>query len=47
MTYEARLSKFSIDEEKLDQKFEEIAGDLADKQKTELIKKYGKKGGVG
>ena len=43
VTYEARLSKFSIDEEKLDQKFEEIAGDLLDKQKTELIKKYGKK----
>ncbi len=43
VTYEARLSKFSIDEEKLDQKFEEIAGDLPDKQKTELIKKYGKK----
>ena len=43
VTYEARLSKFSIDEEKLDQKFEEIAGDLPDKQKTELVKKYGKK----
>ncbi|MDD4931161.1 MAG: type I restriction endonuclease subunit R [Candidatus Colwellbacteria bacterium] len=43
VTYEARLSKFSIDEEKLDQKFEEITGDLPDKQKTELIKKYGKK----
>ncbi len=43
VTYEARLSKFSIDEEKLDQKFEEIAGDLSDKQKTELVKKYGKK----
>jgi type I restriction enzyme R subunit len=43
VTYEARLSKFSIDEEKLDQQFEEIAGNLTDKQKTELIKKYGKK----
>jgi type I restriction enzyme R subunit len=43
VTYEARLSKFSIDEEKLDQQFEEIAGGLSDKQKTELIKKYGKK----
>jgi len=43
VTYEARLSKFSIDEDKLDQQFEEIAGDLLDKQKTELIKKYGKK----
>lgn len=43
VTYEARLSKFSIDEEKLDQQFEEIVGDLSDKQKTELVKKYGKK----
>ncbi len=43
MTYEARLSKFSIDETKLDEQFEEIAGDLSDKQKTELVKKYGKK----
>jgi len=43
VTYEARLSKFSIDEEKLDQQFEEIAGDLPDKQRAELIKKYGKK----
>lgn len=43
VTYEARLSKFSIDEEKLDQQFEEIAADLPDKQKTELVKKYGKK----
>lgn len=43
VTYEARLSKFFIDEEKLDQQFEEIAGDLTDKQKTELVKKYGKK----
>ncbi len=43
VTYEARLSKFSIDEEKLDQQFEEIAGDLPDQQKTELVKKYGKK----
>src|SRR3989344_3126116 len=43
VTYEARLSKFSIDEEKLDQQFEEIAGALPDKQKTELVKKYGKK----
>lgn len=43
VTYEARLSKFSIDEEKLDQEFEEIASDLSEKQKTELVKKYGKK----
>lgn len=43
VTYEARLSKFSIDEEKLDKQFDEIASDLPDKQKTELVKKYGKK----
>ncbi len=43
VTYEARLSKFSIDEEKLDKQFDEIASDLSDKQKTELVKKYGKK----
>lgn len=43
VTYEARLSKFSIDEGKLDQQFEEIAGALSEKQKTELVKKYGKK----
>jgi len=43
VTYEARLSKFSIDEEKLDEQFEEIARDLPEKQKTELVKKYGKK----
>jgi type I restriction enzyme R subunit len=43
VTYEARLSKFSIDEQKLDEKFEEITGDLSDKQKSELVKKYGKK----
>ena len=43
VTYEARLSKFSIDEKKLDEQFDEIASDLSDKQKTELVKKYGKK----
>ncbi len=43
VTYEARLSKFAIDEEKLDQQFEEIASELSDKQKQELVKKYGKK----
>ena len=43
VTYEARLSKFAIDEEKLDQQFEEIAGELSDKQKQELVKRYGKK----
>jgi type I restriction enzyme R subunit len=43
VTYEARLSKFAINEEKLDEQFEEITSDLSEKQKTELIRKYGKK----
>lgn len=43
VTYEARLSKFAIDEEKLDEQFEGIAGELDDAQKQELVKKYGKK----
>ena len=43
VTYEARLSKFSIDEERLDEQFDEIAGGLDDKQKQELVRKYGKK----
>lgn len=43
VTYEARLSKFSIDEARLDEQFDEIARDLSEKQKTELINKYGKK----
>jgi type I restriction enzyme R subunit len=43
VTYEARLSKFSIDEARLDEQFEEIAGDLTEKQKTELMHTYGKK----
>ncbi|MFP4514518.1 MAG: type I restriction endonuclease subunit R [Parcubacteria group bacterium] len=43
VTYEARLSKFFIDEDKLDQQFDELTRDLDDKQKQELTKKYGKK----
>ena len=43
VTYEARLSKFAIDEEKVDEQFEEFTGDLSDEEKQELIKKYGKK----
>jgi len=42
VTYEARLSKFAINEEMLDQQFEEIATDLSQKEKTELMKKYGR-----
>lgn len=43
VTYEARLSKFAINEQKLDDQFEEISADLSEQHKTELVKKYGKK----
>lgn len=43
VTFEARLSKFFIDEDKVDQQFDELAGDLTDEQKQVLTKKYGKK----
>lgn len=43
VTYEARLSKFFIDEEKIDEQFNEFTTDLDDKQKELLTKKYGKK----
>lgn len=46
VTYEARLSKFFIDEDKLDQQFDELTKDLDDKQRQELTKKYGKKEAV-
>jgi len=43
VTYEARLSKFFVDEEQVDKQFEEITADLDPKQKEMLSKKYGKK----
>lgn len=43
VTYEARLSKFFIDEAQVDEQFEEFTVDLSDEEKQELIKKYGKK----
>lgn len=43
VTYEARLSKFFIDEEKIDKQFNEFTIGLDDKQKELLTKKYGKK----
>ncbi len=43
VTYEARLSKFSVAGEKLDEEFEDISKDLSDKQKTELMKKHARK----
>ncbi len=42
VAYEARLSKFSIDEEKVDQQFEELTNDLTKEQKDALTKKYGR-----
>jgi type I restriction enzyme R subunit len=46
VTYEARLSKFFVDEEKIDKQFEEITADLSATQKDLLAKKYGKKEAV-
>lgn len=43
VTYEARLSKFFIDEEKIDKQFDELTKDLTDEQKELLTKRYGKK----
>lgn len=43
VTYEARLSKFFIDEEKIDKQFDEFTSGLNDTQKELLTKKYGKK----
>ena len=43
VTYEARLSKFFIDEGKIDKQFNEFTTGLDDKQKELLTKKYGKK----
>lgn len=46
VTYEARLSKFAVDEERVDEQFDEIAGELSDEQKQDLVKKYGKKAAI-
>lgn len=43
VTYEARLSKFFIDEEKLDQQFDEMTTDLSPEQKQLVMRRYGKK----
>ncbi|HWZ22246.1 MAG TPA: HsdR family type I site-specific deoxyribonuclease [Cytophagaceae bacterium] len=43
VTYEARLSKFFIDEEEVDKQFNELTSDLNPAQKEILTKKYGKK----
>ncbi len=43
VTYEARLSKFFIDEQKVDEQFDEMTTDLTPEQKDLLMRKYGKK----
>lgn len=43
VTYEARLSKFFIDEQKVDEQFDELTTDLTQEQKDLLMRKYGKK----
>lgn len=43
VTYEARLSKFFIDEEKLDKQFEELTANLSEKDRDAVAKRYGKK----
>ncbi len=43
VTYEARLSKFAIDESNLDEQFVDMTSHLSDEQRNELLKKYTKK----
>lgn len=43
VTYEARLSKFFIDEEKVDQQFDALTTDLTEEQKQLVMRRYGKK----
>lgn len=43
VTYEARLSKFAVDEARVDEQFEALTPDLTDEQRQELVRKYGKK----
>lgn len=43
VTYEARLSKFFIDENKLDEQFDALTTDLSPEQKQLLMRRYGKK----
>ena len=43
VTYEARLSKFFIDEKKLDKQFDNLTSDISDEERGDVVKKYGKK----
>ena len=46
VTYEARLSKFAVDEECVDEQFDEVTNELNNEQKQNLVKKYGKKAAI-
>ena len=43
VTYEARLSKFFIDENRIDQQFDEMTTDLSEEQKQLIMRRFGKK----
>lgn len=43
VTYEARLSKFFIDEDRIDVQFDELTSDLTQEQKQLLMRRFGKK----
>jgi type I restriction enzyme, R subunit len=43
VTYEARLSKFAIDDERADGQFDELTTDLNEEQKKELLKRHTRK----
>lgn len=43
VTYQARLSKFMIDEDDIDAQFDELTAGLDDEMRTEIAKRYGKK----
>lgn len=46
VTYEARLSKFAVDEKRVDEQFDEMTPDLSDEQRQELVKRYGRKSAI-
>lgn len=43
VTYEARLSKFFVDEENIDKQFDDLTPELTEEQKQLLIRRFGKK----
>lgn len=46
VTYEARLSRFFVDEDEIDRQFEELTADLTEEQRDAIARKYGKKEAV-